>query len=139
MELVKRVVVIEDENLGYAARRLYGRKYGILGRILLVHASFAGEEPVHADLGIVRSHGFQEIESRLVPAGQDVGNAGAGDAERVRKLRLRDVLRVQKLLKAFVHGVILRCYKSNESKVKIQVKKGGCSLGGRGEIWVEIS
>jgi hypothetical protein len=26
-------------------------------------------------------------------------------------------------LKAFVHLVILRCYKSNESKVKIQVLK----------------
>ena len=132
MELLKGVVVIEDENLGNAARRLRGRKYGILAGRILVHLSFAGQEPVHADPGIMQGHGFQEIESRLVPAGQDVGNPGAGDAERVRQLRLRDILRVQELLKAFVHGKILRRYKSNESKVKIQVKKWGPDTGGRG-------
>ena len=60
------------------------------------------------------------------------GYPGAGDAERVRQLRLRDILRVQELLKAFVHGKILRCYKSNESKVKIQVKKWVPDTGGRG-------
>ena len=98
MELVKRVVVIEDENLGYAPRSLYGRKYGILAGYILVHPSFAGQEPIHADPGIVHGHGFQEIESGLVPTGKDMGNTGACNAQRVRQLRLRDILRVQKLL-----------------------------------------
>ena len=63
--------------------------------------------------GLFRPERMWEIPAR----------AGAGDAERLRKLRLRDVLRVQELLKAFVHRVILRCYKSNESKVIMQVRK----------------
>ena len=132
MELLKGVVVIEDENLGNAARSRRGRKYRILAGRVLVHPSFAREEPVHANLRIVDGHGFQEIESGFVPAGQDVGNAGAGDAQRVGELRLRDILRVQELLKTFVHGVILRCYKSNESKVKIQVHQHRQSVVKRG-------
>ena len=125
MELVKSVVIIKDENLGNAARRGFGRKYGILAGSILVHPAFAGQEPVHADLREVYGHGFQEIESRLVPTGQDMGYPGARDTERVRELGLRDVFRVQKLLKAFVHSVILNCYKSNETKVIIQVLQRG--------------
>ena len=72
MELVKRVVVIEDENLGNAPRGLGGCKYGILARGVLVHTAFAGQEPVHTDLGIVQGHGLQEIESGFVPAGENM-------------------------------------------------------------------
>ena len=50
----------------------------------------------------------------------------APEQERVRELGLRDVFRVQELLKAFVHSVILNCYKSNETKVIIQVLQRGC-------------
>ena len=82
-------------------------------------------DSVHADLREVYGHGFQEIESRLVPTGQDMGYPGARNTERVRKLCLRNVFRIQKLLKAFVHSVILNCYKSNETKVIIQVLQRG--------------
>ena len=125
MELLEGVVVIEDENLGNTTRSLHRCEYGILaggGRCVLVHPSFAGQEPVHADLRIMERHGFEEIEAGLVPAGQDVGNPGARDAQRIGELRLRDILSVQELLEAFVHGEFDKCYKSNESKVKIQVK-----------------
>ena len=127
MELLERAVVVEDENLGNAPRSLHRRKYGILaggGRCVFVHPSFARQKPVHADLRIVERHGFEEIKAGFVTAGQDMGNPGTGDAQRVGKLRLRDVLRVQELLKAFVHGEFDKCYKSNESKVKIQVEFG---------------
>ena len=121
MELFKSIVVVKDENLGNAARRRRRGKYGILGGHILIHPAAARQEPVHADPGVVDGHGLQEIESRLVPSRQDVRNAGARDAQRIGQLGLRDIFCVQELLKAFVHGINVVCYKSNESKVKIQV------------------
>ena len=91
LKLLKCIVIVEDENLGNAARRLKGRKNGILRRWsggVLVHPSFSGQQPVHIDLREMEGHRFQEIEAWFVPSGKDVRNAGSRNAERLGQLCL---------------------------------------------------
>ena len=48
---------------------------------------------------------LDEIEARFVASGEDVRDAGAGDADGVRELRLADVFGREKLLKVRNVGV----------------------------------
>ena len=75
------------------------------GKIGLVHLSLAGYEPFKVQSRVAFCHAFDEVEARTVASCQNMGDAGARDADRVGKLRLGDVLRSEKLLKTGVHFV----------------------------------
>ena len=60
-------------------------------------------------------HTLEKIEAWLVASGQDVGDAGARDAEGLGELGLADVFSGQKLLQTLVHFSKRFVYKSNES------------------------
>ena len=59
-------------------------------------------------------HTLEKIEAWFVPAGQNVGNAGAGDADGLRELGLADVFSGEKLLQTLVHFSKRFVYKSKK-------------------------
>lgn len=63
---------------------------------------------------------FNEIEAGFVASGQNMGDAGACDADRVGELGLTDVFRGEKLLKTLVHKSKRIIHKSNKSVTFLQ-------------------
>lgn len=61
--------------------------------VLLVHFAPSADEPFEIELGIMLGNAAYEIIAGLVPSGQNVGNAGARDFDRIGELCLRDIFR----------------------------------------------
>ena len=64
---------------------------------------------------------LDKIEAWFVASGQDMGDAGACDADRVGELGLADVFSGEKLLETLVHKSKRIVYKSNKFLSLFQV------------------
>ena len=87
------------------------------GPAVLVHLAFSVDQPLQIDERVVAGHVGDEIEARLVAAGQDVGDTGTGHADLIGELGLRDVLGGEKLLQSEVH-IVNRSISTNVTHLK---------------------
>ena len=90
-------VLIHEEGACHRGSVLWLLRYCGLGR-LPVHFPLSVDKPFYIQFGEGFHGVLHEIESRLVPAGDDVRYACRGDIDSCRKLSLCDVFRIQKLL-----------------------------------------
>lgn len=117
LEFPERSVVVKYDNLGNLRRtfccfwhfNLLDRWFDILSRearILkrLVHTTLTADKPFQIETGEMPGYTLDEFKSRLVAASQNVRYACLGYTDRVSELRLRDILGIEELLKALVHG-----------------------------------
>lgn len=108
--------VVEEGTLGLGRKGRNRLCRGLWGRFCgAVHLTTAGDEPVQIKVGVMAGGALDEIEARFVASGEDVRDAGAGDADGVRELRLADVFGREKLLQTTVHFSNPFVYKSNKN------------------------
>ena len=71
--------------------------WGIRGLGIPVHTSFTSHQPVQIQAGEVEEETLQEIVSRFVAPGEDMGNGSPRNGKDIGQLRLRDIFGLQKL------------------------------------------